>query len=125
MQVILESPDTPATETHDRSLRHIQSAMRSLKWLVSSARVRLSQDTARGAIDKRCEVELTTEAGEQVVVASLARDWHSALQSALGRASRSLLHRFQQDKRKQPEKNQARARTHARRAALRLGSAGA
>lgn len=123
MQVTLESPDTPETTQHERSLRRIHSAMRSLKWLVSSARVRLTQDRTRGDIDKRCEVELTTETGDHVVVASLARDWHSALHSALGRASRSLLHRWQKEQEAQNARKQS--RPGRRRMVLPLAGGGA
>ena len=99
MHVTLESPDKPDTAVHEQSVRRIRFAMRSLSWLVARARVRLSAaGGSPGSIDKRCEVELTTEAGERIVVTSMARDWHSAMQSALGRASRSMLHRWQQER---------------------------
>ncbi|RYX97315.1 MAG: hypothetical protein EOO28_03165 [Comamonadaceae bacterium] len=117
VQVILESPDDTSPQLQEHALRRIRQSMRSLGWLVLRARVRLSgagdslnagaaqaaQDspfTSTGSldrIDKRCEVELTTENGEPVVITSLARDWNSALQSALSRASKSLLHRWQQE----------------------------
>ena len=105
VQVILESPDNTSLHLHEQALRRIRQSMRSVSWLVLRAKVRLSGaggDTDpfggishAGRIDKRCEVELTTETGESIVVASLARDWNSALHSALSRASKSLLHRWQ------------------------------
>ena len=99
MEVILESPDAPHTALHAQAMRRIRQAMRSLSWLVASARVRLSgADDAQSGIDRRCEVELVTEEGQTVVVTSLARDWNSALHSALSRASKSLLHRWQQER---------------------------
>ena len=99
MNVTLESPDAENTAVHAQSLRRIRNSMRSLSWLVLRAKVKLSAvaDTPPGSIDKRCEVELITEDGKPVVVTSLARDFHSAMQSALARASRSLLHRWQQE----------------------------
>lgn len=106
VQVILESSDHTSTHLHEQALRRIRQSMRSLSWLVARATVRLSGAGGQadpldgigrtGKIDKRCEVELTTGAGESIIVASLARDWNSALQSALSRASKSLLHRWQQ-----------------------------
>ncbi len=99
MKVTLESPDAEDTAVHAQSLRRIRNAMRSLSWLVLRAKVKLTavDGTQPGSIDKRCEVELITEEGAPVVVTSLARDFHSAMQSALARASRSLLHRWQQE----------------------------
>ncbi|MES2414641.1 MAG: HPF/RaiA family ribosome-associated protein [Pseudomonadota bacterium] len=99
MNVSLESPDAEDTAVHAQSLRRIRTAMRSLSWLVLRAKVKLTavEDTPPGSIDKRCEVELITGDGPPVVVTSLARDFHSAMQSALARASRSLLHRWQQE----------------------------
>jgi hypothetical protein len=98
MHVTLESPDAENSAVHAQSLRRIRSAMRSLSWLVLRAKVKLTavDDTPPGSIDKRCEVELITEDGTPVVVTSLARDFQSAMHSALARASRSLLHRWQQ-----------------------------
>lgn len=99
MKVTLESPDPENTAVHAQSLRRIRNAMRSLSWLVLRAKVKLTavDGTPPGSMDKRCEVELITEDGAPVVVTSLARDFHSAMQSALARASRSLLHRWQQE----------------------------
>lgn len=99
MKVTLESPDAENTAVHAQSLRRIRNSMRSLSWLVLRAKVKLTEvdGTPPGSIDKRCEVELMTGEGSPVVVTSLARDFHSAMQSALARASRSLLHRWQQE----------------------------
>ncbi len=115
MKVTLESPDAEDTAVHAQSLRRIRNAMRSLSWLVLGAKVKLTaiDGTLPGSIDKRCEVELITEEGAPVVVTSLARDFHSAMQSALARASRSLLHRWQQEQ----------ARAGARQLSRRLASA--
>lgn len=102
MEVIVETVtahNTPeSTQLREQEVRRIRSAMRSLSWLVLRARVKFSggNDTP-GGLDKRCEVELVTEAGEPVVITSVARDWHSALQRALARASKSLRHRWQQE----------------------------
>ena len=102
MEVIVETAtvhNTPeSTELREQEVRRIRSAMRSLSWLVLRARVKFSggNDTT-GTLDKRCEVELVTEVGEPVIVTSVARDWHSALQRALARASKSLRHRWQQE----------------------------
>lgn len=109
MKVTLESPDAENTAVHAQSLRRIRNSMRSLSWLVLRARVKLAavDGTLPGSIDKRCEVELITEDGAPVVVTSLARDFHSAMQSALARASRSLLHRWQQEHAPYPQRRLA------------------
>jgi len=51
-----------------------------------------------GGIDQRCQIELMTDGGPPIVVTSLAKDWFSALQSALTRATQSLLHNWQRSR---------------------------
>ena len=66
--------------------------MRRLAWLVPRAKVQLSDvNGPRGGVDKRCQVELSTDGSGTVVITSLARDWRSALDSALSRAARVLV----------------------------------
>lgn len=96
MQVFFESPNPQAAELRTLAERRVRQALRRLAWLTPQVRVHLSDiNGPRGGIDKRCQIELTTDNGKSVVVTSLARDWFSALQSALTRASRSLLHSLQ------------------------------
>jgi hypothetical protein len=67
-------------------------AMRRLTWLVPRAEVSLSDvNGPRGGVDKRCRVELRTHCAGIVQVTALARDWRTALESALERAGRVLL----------------------------------
>lgn len=96
MQVIVESPDPQATEMRAFAERRVRFSMRRLSWLVPRVKVYLSDvNGPRGGIDKRCQVQLLADGRQDVVVTSVARDWRSALQSALGRAVRSLLHNWQ------------------------------
>lgn len=98
VEVILESPEQQNEQLRMAALPRIRMAMRRLSWLVQRAKVKFSGvDNAQGGIDKRCEVELTSENGEPVVIVSVARDWMSALHSALGRASKALLRRLQHE----------------------------
>ena len=102
MQVIFEVSNAPKTTNGDylrvQAVRCIRTTLRSMGWLVLRAKVKLSGgDEPHGGLDKRCEVELTTDGGEPVVITSLARDWQSALHSALARASKSLLYRWQHE----------------------------
>jgi hypothetical protein len=63
--------------------------MRRLGWLVPRARVQLHDvNGPRGGVDKRCRIELRTRGAGAVVVTSMARDWHAALDTALARAAR-------------------------------------
>jgi hypothetical protein len=48
-------------------------------------------------VDKRCQVELSTEAAGTVVIASLARDWRTALDRSLRRATRVLTRSLQRN----------------------------
>ena len=67
-------------------------AMRRLTWLVPRAEISLSDiNGPRGGVDKRCRVELRTHSAGTVQVTALARDWRTALESALERAGRVLL----------------------------------
>ena len=96
MQVIFESSDPQAAELRTLIERRVRQALRRMAWLTRRVRVHFSDINGhRGGIDKSCQIELTTDGGKSVVVTSLAKDWFSALQSALTRATRSLLHNWQ------------------------------
>ena len=99
MQVIFESSDPQAAQLRVLTERRVRQAMKRLAWLTPKVRVHLSDiNGPRGGVDKRCQIELLTSGGKPVVVTSLARDWFSALQSALTRATRSLLHNWQRSR---------------------------
>ena len=99
MQVIFESRDPEATQLREAAVRRVRFAHRRLAWLVPRARVQLTDvNGARGGIDKRCQVELITDGMAPVVVTSMARHWHVALQSALSRAAVSLLRHWSRGK---------------------------
>lgn len=99
MRVIVESPDVEARELRALTVRRVRIALRRLAWLVPGARVRLTDvNGARGGIDKRCQVELTTDGIGPVVVTSISRSWHVALQSALSRAAGSLLRHWSRER---------------------------
>lgn len=99
MQVIFESPDPEAAELRTLTERRVRQALKRFAWLTPRVRVHLSDiNGPRGGIDKRCQIEMMTDGGNPVVVTSLARDWFSALQSALTRATRSLLHNWQRSR---------------------------
>ena len=107
MQVIFESPDPQAAELRTLTERRVRQAFKRLAWLTPRVRVHLSDiNGPRGGIDKRCQIELLTDGGNPVVVTSLARNWFTALQSALARAARSLLHNMH--RRRQPRINSLR-----------------
>ena len=96
MQVIFETRDPEAAQLKPLAERRIRLALRRLGWLAPRARVHLSDvNGPRGGIDKRCQVELITDSTGPVVITSMARDWLSALHSALARASQALLHTWQ------------------------------
>jgi hypothetical protein len=96
MQIIFESREPWLEQLRGLALRRVRQATRHIGWLAPRARVRVSDVRgATGGIDKRCEVELTADGTGTVVVASVTRDWGSALQSALARAVRALLRKVQ------------------------------
>ncbi len=92
MQVLFESRDPQAAHLRDVAVRRLRFVMRRMTWLVPRARVHMSDvNGPRGGIDKRCQVELKTDHAGTVVITAIARDWHSALETALARASRVLV----------------------------------
>lgn len=91
MQIIVESRGAAATPLRELSMARVRFALRRLKALVPRARVQFSDvNGPRGGIDKRCQLELRTETAGTLVIASLARDWRTALDRSIGRATRAL-----------------------------------
>lgn len=108
MQVIFESRDDDGAQLRDFSVERVRFALRRLTNWVPRAKVLFTDvNGPRGGVDKRCQVELSTEASGTVVIASLARDWRTALDRSLGRATRVLtrsLQRSQKPSRGRPAK---------------------
>ncbi|MFZ2306207.1 MAG: HPF/RaiA family ribosome-associated protein [Rhodoferax sp.] len=98
MQVIFESRDADGAQMRDMSVERVRFALRRLNTWVPRARVQFSDvNGPRGGVDKRCQVELSTDAAGTVVIASLARDWRTALDRSLGRATRVLTRSLQRN----------------------------
>ncbi len=96
MQVIFETRDLEAAQLRQLAVRRVRRALRRLSWLAPRARVHLSDvNGPRGGIDKCCQIELLSNKAGPVVITSMARDWPSALHSALARAAQALLHNWQ------------------------------
>jgi hypothetical protein len=92
MQVLFKSRHPQATELRDLTERRVRFVLRRVGWRVPLAEVRMSDvNGPRGGIDKRCQVELRTDGAGSVVVASVAKDWRTALDHALARAARFLM----------------------------------
>lgn len=95
MQVLFKSRDPQADELRDVAQRRARFVFRRLDWLIPKATVQLSDvNGPRGGIDKRCQVEITSDVTGTVVVASVARDWRTALDKALARAARFLMRQW-------------------------------
>jgi hypothetical protein len=96
MQVIFESRDAEGSQMRAISVERVRFALRRLSALVPRAKVQFTDvNGPRGGVDKRCQVELSTEATGTVVIASLAHDWRTALDRSLGRATRVLTRSIQ------------------------------
>jgi ribosome-associated translation inhibitor RaiA len=92
MQVLFKSRHPQATEMRELADRRVRFALRRIGWLVPRAEVQMSDvNGPRGGLDKRCQVELRTDGAGTLVVASVAKDWRTALDDALGRAARLLM----------------------------------
>ena len=91
MQVLFTSRDAEGDKLRDLAVQRVQFVMRRMTWLVPRASVELSDiNAADGGVDKRCLIELKTERAGTLVITSIARDWHSALDNALTRAMGAL-----------------------------------
>ena len=96
MQIFVESRDADSVQMRDFATKRMRFALRRLSTFVPRAKVQFSDiNGPRGGVDKRCQVELTTEKVGTVVIASLARDWRTALDHSLGRATRVLTRSLQ------------------------------
>ncbi len=95
MQVFFEARDPEGAPMRDLAIRRARFVMRRLAWLVPRARICLSDDNGpRGGVDKRCQVELSTQHGGVLVVTTVARDWRTAIDGALARAARAVVRRL-------------------------------
>ena len=96
MQIIFESRDANGIHMRELSVERVRFALRRLTAMVPRAKVQFSDvNGPRGGVDKRCQVELKTDAAGTVVIASLARDWRTALDRSLTRATRVLTRSLQ------------------------------
>ena len=96
MQIIFESRDADGAQVRDFSVERVRFALRRLTTVVPHAKVQFSDvNGPRGGVDKRCQVELKTDSLGTVVIASLARDWRTALDRSLTRATRVLTRNLQ------------------------------
>lgn len=102
MQVLIETRDIAATDVKETAEKRVRFAIRRLAWLVPRARVQLSDiNGPRGGVDKRCQIELKTDGNGVVVVTAVARDWRTALDSAIARAARVLVRSVRRSKKPQ------------------------
>ncbi len=98
MHIIFESRDAEGHQMRDLAIQRVQFVMRRLSWLVPRAKVQFADTNGpRGGVDKRCQVELKTDGAGTVVITAVARDWRTALDRALGRASRVLLRSWRRE----------------------------
>ena len=92
MRDVLESRAPEGARVSDLAGQRSLLGMRRRTWRLRRAKVQVSDvNGPRGGVDKRCQVELKTDGNGTVVITSLARDWRSALDSALARAARVLV----------------------------------
>ena len=92
MQVIFESRDTEGRAFQALAEQRVRFVLRRLSWLVPQASIRLSDvNGPRGGIDKRCQVEFSTQGSGRIVSTAIAADWRAALEGALARAVRRIV----------------------------------
>jgi hypothetical protein len=99
MKVLFESASPDGAPLRELAETRTRFAMRRLTWLVPRARISLSDvNGPRGGVDKRCRIELRTHRAGDVQVTALARDWRTALESALARAARVLVRQWRRSR---------------------------
>ncbi len=98
MKIMFKARAPQARDLRDLAERRVNFVLRRLAWLVPRAEVQLSDvNGSRGGIDKRCQVELKTDGAGSVIVTSVASEWRTAIDLALGRAARSLMRLWRRD----------------------------
>ena len=106
MQVIFESRDIEGRQFHALAEQRVRFVLRRLSWLVPQASIVLSDvNGPRGGVDKRCQVEFTTQGSGRIVSTAMAADWRAALEGALARAAQRIvrsMRRSQMRERPQP-----------------------
>ena len=96
MQVIFESRDPQGAELRDLAVTRLKFVMRRLSSRVPRAKLLLSDvNGPRGGVDKRCQLELSTDGSGTVVITAVARHWRGAIDSALARAARVVQRTWQ------------------------------
>ena len=96
MQITFNSPDSEGRQFHTLAEQRARSVLRRLSWLVPQASIRLSDvNGPRGGVDKRCQIEFTTQGSGRIVSTAMAADWRAALDAALARAARRIVRHVQ------------------------------
>lgn len=96
MQIIFESRDADGSQMRQLTVERVRFALRRLTSWVPRVKVQFSDvNGPRGGVDKRCHVELKTDSAGAVVITSLARDWRTALDRSLTRATGVLTRSLQ------------------------------
>lgn len=91
MHVLIETRAPQAASLREVAERRLRFTLRRLSGRVPHAKVHLSDlNGPRGGLDKQCRIELHVGAVGPVVVTSVARNWHGALEQALSRAHSAL-----------------------------------
>ena len=118
MQVTFKSRDPQAAPLRDVAVDRLKFVLRRLGTLVARARLRLSDvNGPRGGVDKRCLVELKTDAGSTVVITAASHDWRTVIDDALARAAQVMRRQLQRNR---SDRGARTARTAARSVGLPL-----
>lgn len=93
--MLFKTRDRHAQVLREWALARTGFALRRLSWRVSQVSVQLSDiDGPRHGVDKRCQVAVVSQDGPPVIITSVARDWHAALNEALPRAVHAVKRMF-------------------------------
>lgn len=91
MNIDIQHRDPQAAEWRDWTRQRVRFVLRRMRDWVMSAQLRLSDDNGpRGGSDKRCAIELHTQAHGTLVVSATGRHWGAAVNAALRKLARQL-----------------------------------
>lgn len=92
MEGVIEIQDPAFNQLRRRALRQLLPLMRRTTILQEPvAQVGFAQVNCTSGVDKRCRIDLRVEQARTVTVLAVAREWRSALDTAVLRARRLLL----------------------------------
>lgn len=85
MQVTIESNHPETRRLRARAMRQMLSVLHLISGQAPRVHAQLTRVDSAYGVDKRCDLSLTTSAGERSTITTVARNWRLALKMALAK----------------------------------------